>query len=184
MARLWSIEVQVWVGYTLGNNAFNKKILWPIFQELWVVRYMQILFLLSSIALHWYWSDNFDVVDNYRDMKTHIQWIWLVSYSAGRVIAESVIYSYGTVLLDLLSGKHIPPSHVCCLHSIKSMIVLHVFEFQGVFFIFCAITMDYKKEYVQSSVILHLKDLEDYSLACESNISWMHSMLYWIPLCI
>jgi hypothetical protein len=23
-----------------------------------------------------------------------------------------VIYSYGTVLLDLLSGKHIPPSHV------------------------------------------------------------------------
>jgi len=32
---------------------------------------------------------------------------------AGRVIPESVIYSYGTVLLDLLSGKHIPPSHVC-----------------------------------------------------------------------
>ena len=31
---------------------------------------------------------------------------------AGRVIPESVIYSYGTVLLDLLSGKHIPPSHV------------------------------------------------------------------------
>lgn len=34
---------------------------------------------------------------------------------AGRVIPESVIYSYGTVLLDLLSGKHIPPSHVSCL---------------------------------------------------------------------
>lgn len=31
---------------------------------------------------------------------------------AGRVIPESVTYSYGTVLLDLLSGKHIPPSHV------------------------------------------------------------------------
>ncbi|KAH9654898.1 serine/threonine-protein kinase BSK1 [Citrus sinensis] len=29
----------------------------------------------------------------------------------GRVIPESVIYSFGTVLLDLLSGKHIPPSH-------------------------------------------------------------------------
>ncbi|XP_050116492.1 serine/threonine-protein kinase BSK2-like [Malus sylvestris] len=28
-----------------------------------------------------------------------------------RVIPESVIYSYGTILLDLLSGKHIPPSH-------------------------------------------------------------------------
>jgi BR-signaling kinase len=32
--------------------------------------------------------------------------------NAGRVTPESVIYSYGTVLLDLLSGKHIPPSHV------------------------------------------------------------------------
>ena len=32
--------------------------------------------------------------------------------TAGRVTPESVIYSYGTVLLDLLSGKHIPPSHV------------------------------------------------------------------------
>ena len=30
----------------------------------------------------------------------------------GRVTTESVIYSFGTVLLDLLSGKHIPPSHV------------------------------------------------------------------------
>ncbi|KAL9246721.1 hypothetical protein vseg_020219 [Gypsophila vaccaria] len=30
---------------------------------------------------------------------------------AGRVIPESVIYSFGTLLLDLLSGKHIPPSH-------------------------------------------------------------------------
>lgn len=33
----------------------------------------------------------------------------------GRVTAESVIYSFGTVLLDLLSGKHIPPSHVSYL---------------------------------------------------------------------
>ncbi|GFZ01678.1 kinase with tetratricopeptide repeat domain-containing protein [Actinidia rufa] len=30
----------------------------------------------------------------------------------GRVTPESVIYSFGTLLLDLLSGKHIPPSHV------------------------------------------------------------------------
>ncbi|KAH9701534.1 serine/threonine-protein kinase BSK5 [Citrus sinensis] len=30
----------------------------------------------------------------------------------GRVIPESVVYSFGTLLLDLLSGKHIPPSHV------------------------------------------------------------------------
>ncbi|RVW56614.1 putative serine/threonine-protein kinase [Vitis vinifera] len=35
----------------------------------------------------------------------------------GRVTAESVVYSFGTLLLDLLSGKHIPPSHVK-LHSL------------------------------------------------------------------
>jgi BR-signaling kinase len=29
----------------------------------------------------------------------------------GRVTAESVIFSFGTVLLDLVSGKRIPPSH-------------------------------------------------------------------------
>ncbi|KAG1359587.1 putative serine/threonine-protein kinase BSK3 [Cocos nucifera] len=29
----------------------------------------------------------------------------------GRVTSESVIYSFGTLLLDVLSGKHIPPSH-------------------------------------------------------------------------
>lgn len=29
----------------------------------------------------------------------------------GRVTPESVTYSFGTLLLDLLSGKHIPPSH-------------------------------------------------------------------------
>ncbi|XP_074317489.1 serine/threonine-protein kinase BSK7 isoform X2 [Silene latifolia] len=29
----------------------------------------------------------------------------------GRVTPESVLYSFGTLLLDLLSGKHIPPSH-------------------------------------------------------------------------
>ncbi|KAL8150264.1 hypothetical protein V2J09_020072 [Rumex salicifolius] len=29
----------------------------------------------------------------------------------GKVTPESVIYSFGNILLDLLSGKHIPPSH-------------------------------------------------------------------------
>lgn len=33
-------------------------------------------------------------------------------YFVGRVTPESVIFSFGTVLLDLLSGKHIPPTHV------------------------------------------------------------------------
>ena len=40
----------------------------------------------------------------------------LIRSSAGRVTAESVVYSFGTMLLDLLSGKHIPPSHVS-LHA-------------------------------------------------------------------
>ncbi|KAF5762208.1 hypothetical protein HanXRQr2_Chr16g0774071 [Helianthus annuus] len=30
----------------------------------------------------------------------------------GRVTSESMIYSLGSLLVDLLSGKHIPPSHV------------------------------------------------------------------------
>jgi hypothetical protein len=36
----------------------------------------------------------------------------LIFVLLGRVTKESVIFSFGTVLLDLLSGKHIPPSHV------------------------------------------------------------------------
>lgn len=58
------------------------------------------------------------------NIKTHIH-VYEIDHCqkyAGRVIPESVIYSYGTVLLDLLSGKHIPPSHVCCLlfHIVRS----------------------------------------------------------------
>ncbi|MBA0713712.1 hypothetical protein Golax_012730, partial [Gossypium laxum] len=36
---------------------------------------------------------------------------WSTVSTSGRVTPESVIYSFGTLLLDLLSGKHIPPSH-------------------------------------------------------------------------
>ncbi|XP_076898880.1 serine/threonine-protein kinase BSK5-like, partial [Bidens hawaiensis] len=42
----------------------------------------------------------------------------------GRVIAESVIYSFGTILLDLLSGKHIPPSHALDLIKGKNFQML------------------------------------------------------------
>ncbi|GKV06227.1 hypothetical protein SLEP1_g18131 [Rubroshorea leprosula] len=42
----------------------------------------------------------------------------------GRVIPESVIYSYGTVLLDLLCGKHIPPSHALDLIREKNLLLL------------------------------------------------------------
>ncbi|KAG6478963.1 hypothetical protein ZIOFF_062411 [Zingiber officinale] len=39
----------------------------------------------------------------------------------GRVILESAMYSFGTLLLDLLSRKHIPPSHVS-QHSTLSVV--------------------------------------------------------------
>ncbi|KAJ7980788.1 Kinase family protein [Quillaja saponaria] len=42
----------------------------------------------------------------------------------GRVTAESVVYSFGTLLLDLLSGKHIPPSHALDLIKSKNFLML------------------------------------------------------------
>ncbi|KAK9289750.1 hypothetical protein L1049_007909 [Liquidambar formosana] len=42
----------------------------------------------------------------------------------GRVTQESVIYSFGTLLLDLLSGKHIPPSHALDLIRGKNFLML------------------------------------------------------------
>ena len=36
----------------------------------------------------------------------------IVPVLVGRVTPESVVFSFGTILLDLLSGKHIPPTHV------------------------------------------------------------------------
>ncbi|KAG6678153.1 hypothetical protein I3842_14G065700 [Carya illinoinensis] len=42
----------------------------------------------------------------------------------GRVTTESVVYSFGTLLLDLLSGKHIPPSHALDLIRGKNFLML------------------------------------------------------------
>ncbi|KAG8374373.1 hypothetical protein BUALT_Bualt11G0125200 [Buddleja alternifolia] len=42
----------------------------------------------------------------------------------GRVTQESVVYSFGTMLLDLLSGKHIPPSHALDLIRGKNFLML------------------------------------------------------------
>ncbi|CAI0540307.1 unnamed protein product [Linum tenue] len=42
----------------------------------------------------------------------------------GRVTPESVVYSFGTLLLDLLSGKHIPPSHALDLIRGKNHMML------------------------------------------------------------
>ncbi|MQL76445.1 hypothetical protein Taro_008836 [Colocasia esculenta] len=51
----------------------------------------------------------------------------------GRVTPESVIFSFGTVLLDLLSGKHIPPSHALDLIRDKNILLLLDSHLEGKF---------------------------------------------------
>ncbi|RID80950.1 hypothetical protein BRARA_A03574 [Brassica rapa] len=42
----------------------------------------------------------------------------------GTVVPESVIFSFGTLLLDLMSGRHIPPNHALDLFRGKNYLVL------------------------------------------------------------
>ncbi|ONK72853.1 uncharacterized protein A4U43_C04F24050 [Asparagus officinalis] len=51
----------------------------------------------------------------------------------GRVTAESVIFSFGTVLLDLLSGKHIPPTHALDMIRGKNILLLMDSHLEGNF---------------------------------------------------
>ncbi|GLT96876.1 hypothetical protein SLE2022_144690 [Rubroshorea leprosula] len=51
----------------------------------------------------------------------------------GRVTPESVIYSFGSVLLDLLSGKHIPPSHALDMIRSKNINLLMDSHLEGNF---------------------------------------------------
>ncbi|XP_042454189.1 serine/threonine-protein kinase BSK1-like [Zingiber officinale] len=51
----------------------------------------------------------------------------------GRVTPESVIFSFGTILLDLLSGKHIPPSHALDMIRGKNILVLMDSHLEGNF---------------------------------------------------
>ncbi|MBA0581140.1 hypothetical protein Gorai_023326, partial [Gossypium raimondii] len=51
----------------------------------------------------------------------------------GRVTPESVIYSFGTVLVDLLSGKHIPPSHALDMIRGKNIVLLMDSHLEGKF---------------------------------------------------
>ncbi|KAL5984187.1 Serine/threonine-protein kinase bsk1 [Asimina triloba] len=50
-----------------------------------------------------------------------------------RVTPESVIFSFGTVLLDLLSGKRIPPSHALDMIRGKNMLLLMDSHLEGNF---------------------------------------------------
>ncbi|EPS73400.1 hypothetical protein M569_01345 [Genlisea aurea] len=51
----------------------------------------------------------------------------------GRVTQESVVFSFGTVLLDLLSGKHIPPSHALDMIRGRNIVVLIDSHLEGNF---------------------------------------------------
>lgn len=51
----------------------------------------------------------------------------------GRVTPESVIFSFGTVLLDLLSGKRIPPSHALDMIRGKNILLLMDSHLEGNF---------------------------------------------------
>ncbi|XP_040992369.1 serine/threonine-protein kinase BSK2-like [Juglans microcarpa x Juglans regia] len=70
---------------------------------------------------------SFGLMKNSRDGKsysTNLAYTPPEFLRIGRVIPESVIYSYGTVLLDLLSGKHIPPNHALDLIRGKNLLSL------------------------------------------------------------
>ncbi|KAL2667683.1 hypothetical protein AAZV13_01G083250 [Glycine max] len=51
----------------------------------------------------------------------------------GRVTPQSVVYSFGTLLLDLLSGKHIPPSLALDLIRGKNFLMLMDSALEGHF---------------------------------------------------
>ncbi|XP_033139778.1 serine/threonine-protein kinase BSK6-like [Brassica rapa] len=52
----------------------------------------------------------------------------------GILIRESVTYSFGTLLLDLMSGRHIPPNHALDLFQGKNYLVLMDSAQDGQFF--------------------------------------------------
>ncbi|KAE8656783.1 putative serine/threonine-protein kinase [Hibiscus syriacus] len=70
---------------------------------------------------------SFGLMKNCRDGKsysTNLAFTPPEYLRTGRVIPESVVYSFGTLLLDLLSGKHIPPSHALDLIQGKNFLML------------------------------------------------------------
>ncbi|KAL2322247.1 hypothetical protein Fmac_026626 [Flemingia macrophylla] len=77
---------------------------------------------------------SFGLMKNSRDGKsysTNLAYTPPEFLRTGSIIPESVIYSYGTVLLDLLSGKHIPPSHALDLIRGKNVLLLMDSSLEG-----------------------------------------------------
>uniref|UniRef100_A0A0C9S2I1 non-specific serine/threonine protein kinase n=1 Tax=Wollemia nobilis TaxID=56998 RepID=A0A0C9S2I1_9CONI len=77
---------------------------------------------------------SFGLMKNSRDGKsysTNLAYTPPEFLRTGRVTPESVIYSYGTVLLDLLSGKHIPPSRAIELIRGNNVLVLMDSSLEG-----------------------------------------------------
>lgn len=77
---------------------------------------------------------SFGLMKNSRDGKsysTNLAYTPPEFLRTGRVIPESVVYSYGTVILDLLSGKHIPPSHALDLIRGKNLLLLMDSSLEG-----------------------------------------------------
>ncbi|CAN6440068.1 unnamed protein product [Victoria cruziana] len=78
----------------------------------------------------------FGLMKNSRDGKsysTNLAYTPPEFLKTGRVTKESVIYSFGTVLLDLLSGKRIPPSHALDVIRGKNGLVLMDSHLEGKF---------------------------------------------------
>ncbi|CAH2078711.1 unnamed protein product [Thlaspi arvense] len=76
----------------------------------------------------------FGLMKNSRDGKsysTNLAYTPPEFLRTGSIVPESVIYSYGTILLDLLSGKHIPPSHALDLIKGESILVLMDSSLEG-----------------------------------------------------
>lgn len=69
----------------------------------------------------------FGLMKNSRDGKsysTNLAFTPPEYLKTGKVTPESVVYSFGALLLDLLSGKHIPPSHALDLIRGKNFLML------------------------------------------------------------
>ncbi|KAH9611497.1 hypothetical protein KSS87_013630 [Heliosperma pusillum] len=76
----------------------------------------------------------FGLMKNSRDGKsysTNLAYTPPEFMRTGRIIPESVVYSYGTIVLDLLSGKHIPPSHALDIIRGKNALVLMDSSLEG-----------------------------------------------------